>query len=168
MRNKFEQITKFECLYECKGESQFMFKQLCLLLVIVITIIALMAISIPKYQSLVRQKRETMLKDNLSEIRRVIKQYIKDKQQAPHSLQDVVEAGYFRQLPIDPIMNSNSTWEAVSETIVLSPGRTDRAGSRPMERPILLGSHSMSCIAKSGTPPLYVGKPESGGCHKIR
>jgi general secretion pathway protein G len=67
-----------------------------------------------------------MLKDNLFEIRRVIDQYFKDKQQAPHSLQDVVDAGYFRQLPIDPITNSNSTWKPVTETIVLSPGRTDR------------------------------------------
>jgi general secretion pathway protein G len=90
------------------------------------TITTLVAISLPKYQSQVRQVRETVLKDTLFEIRRVIKQYIKDKQQVPHSLQDLVEAGYFRQLPIDPITNSNSSWKPVIETIVVSPRQTDR------------------------------------------
>jgi general secretion pathway protein G len=103
-----------------------MFKRVHLWLAIVVAIIvALSAISIPKYRSAVRQSRETVLKDNLFEVRRVIKQYISDKHQTPHSLQDLVDAGYFRQLPIDPITNSNSSWKPVIETIAISPGRTD-------------------------------------------
>jgi general secretion pathway protein G len=86
----------------------------------------LVAISITKYQSPVRQARETVLKDNLFEICRVIKQFIKDRQQAPHSLQNLVEAGYFRRLPIDPMTNSNSSWKPVIETIVVSPEQTDQ------------------------------------------
>ena len=104
-----------------------MFKSKRLWLSIGITIMAiLVAISIPKFQSTVRQSKEIVLKDNLFEIRRIVKQYIRDKQQAPHSLQDLVEAGYFRQLPIDPMTNSNSSWNPVIETMVVSPGRTDR------------------------------------------
>jgi len=104
-----------------------MFKRIRLWLMIGITIITiLVAILIPKYQSVVRETKERVLKDNLFEIRRVIDLYTKDKQQPPHSLQDLVEAGYFRQLPIDPMTNSNSSWNPVIETMVVSPGRTDR------------------------------------------
>ena len=104
-----------------------MFKRRRLWLVIGITIIAiLVAISISKYQSMIRDSKETALKQNLFEIRRVIDQYIKDKQQAPHSLQDLVDAGYFRQLPIDPMTDSNSSWKPVVQTIVVSPGQSSR------------------------------------------
>jgi general secretion pathway protein G len=85
-----------------------------------------MVISIRPYQSAVREARETVLKDNLSTMRRVITQYIKDKQQAPHSLQDLVDAGYFRQLPIDPVTRSNAGWQPVTGIVVISPGQTDR------------------------------------------
>jgi hypothetical protein len=81
---------------------------------------------------------------------RVIKQYIKDKKQAPHSLQDLVEAGYFRQVPIDPMTNSNSSWKPVIERSsfhqrkLIEVSRIYRAGrtrSHPMEPPILPGSY---------------------------
>jgi general secretion pathway protein G len=96
-------------------------------LMIGITVIAvLLATSIPKYKSLLLKTKESVLENNLLETRLVIKQYINDKQQAPHSLQDLVDAGYFRNLPTDPITKSNSSWRPVIETVVITPGRTDR------------------------------------------
>jgi general secretion pathway protein G len=96
-------------------------------LMIGITVIAvLLATSIPKYKSLLLKTKESVLENNLLETRLVIKQYINDKQQAPHSLQDLVDAGYFRNLPTDPITKSNSSWRPVIETVVITHGRTDR------------------------------------------
>jgi general secretion pathway protein G len=104
-----------------------MVKRKHLLLVIGITIIAiLLAVAIPKYQSVVLQTKETVLKDNLCDMRRVIDQYIKDKQTVPQSLQDLVQAGYFRQLPVDPMTNSSSSWKPVIGAVVVSPGKTGR------------------------------------------
>src|SRR5215216_5511691 len=95
-------------------------------LMIVITIIAILgAITIPMYKAVVLNAKETVLKDNLREMRRVIDQYTADKKKAPLSLQDLVDAGYFRQLPLDPITNSNSTWEAVTDTTIASPDQTE-------------------------------------------
>src|SRR6266516_2068908 len=95
-------------------------------LMIVITIIAILAaISIPMYKAVVLHAKETVLKDNLRELRRVIDQYTADKKKAPTTLQDLVDAGYFRQLPLDPITQSNSTWEPVTDTAVASPDQTD-------------------------------------------
>ena len=89
-------------------------------------IVILAAISISRYQAMIVRSREAVLNNNLTEMRSAIKRYIKDKQRAPQSLQDLVEAGYFRQLPIDPITNSNSSWKPVIEDVLISPGETDR------------------------------------------
>jgi general secretion pathway protein G len=101
-------------------------------------LVLLLTISISSYRSMLLKGRETVLKDNLSTMRRVIKQYTKDKQRPPHALRDLVDGGYFKQLPIDPITNSNSTWNAVIENAVVSPGHTElgitdvRSGSTSM------------------------------------
>src|SRR5438128_920766 len=90
-------------------------------LMIVITIIAILAsIAIPMYRAVVLNAKETVLHDNLRELRRAIDQYTADKKKAPAQLQDLVDAGYFRQLPIDPMTNSNSSWQTVNDTSVTS------------------------------------------------
>ena len=114
-------------------------------LMIVITIIAILgAIAIPMYKSVVLHAKETVLKDNLRELRRVIDQYTADKQKAPLSLQDLVDAGYFRELPGDPITNSNSTWQTASDTSVSSPEQTESG---------IVDVHSgSSAISSEGSP----------------
>jgi general secretion pathway protein G len=114
-------------------------------LMIVITIIAILgAVAIPVYKAVVLNAKETVLKDNLREMRRVIDQYTADKKKAPQSLQDLVDAGYFRQLPADPIMNSNSTWQTVNDTAVSSPDQTESG---------IIDVHSGSPgISSEGTP----------------
>jgi general secretion pathway protein G len=95
-------------------------------LMIVITIIAILAaISVPIYKAVVLSAKETVLKDNLRDLRKIIDQYTADKKKAPQALQDLVDAGYFRQLPIDPITNSNSTWEPATDTAVAAPDQTE-------------------------------------------
>lgn len=114
-------------------------------LMIVITIIAILgAIAIPMYKAVVLTAKETVLRDNLREMRRVIDQYTADKKKAPQSLQDLVDAGYFRQLPIDPITDSNSTWEPSTDTAVSSPDQTESG---------ITDVHSgSSAISTEGTP----------------
>src|SRR6187455_2064011 len=69
-------------------------------LMIVITIIAILAaISIPMYKAVVLNAKETVLKDNLRTLRVTIDQYTADKKKAPQSLQDLVDAGYFKEMP---------------------------------------------------------------------
>src|SRR5688500_7539986 len=65
-------------------------------LMIVITIIAILgAIAIPMYKAVVLNAKETVLKDNLRTLRKVVDQYTADKKKAPQTLQDLVDAGYF-------------------------------------------------------------------------
>ncbi len=83
-----------------------------------------------------------MLKNNLHEIRTTIDQYTADKHKAPQSLQDLVDAGYYRQIPLDPITNSKDTWQTVMDTAISSPDQTAsgilsdvRSGCLPEYRP---------------------------------
>ncbi len=114
-------------------------------LMIVITIIAILAaISVPIYKAVVLNAKETVLRDNLRDLRKIIDQYTADKKKAPQSLQDLVDAGYFRQLPIDPITNSNSTWEPANDTAVAAPDQTESG---------IVDVHSGSTtISSQGTP----------------
>jgi general secretion pathway protein G len=93
---------------------------------IVITIIAILAaIAVPIYRAVVLNAKETVLKSNLHDIRKVIDQYTADKKKAPLTLQDLVDAGYFREVPVDPITGSNTTWETITDTAVASPDQTE-------------------------------------------
>jgi general secretion pathway protein G len=103
-----------------------MLKRRIRLAVGVITVMILAGLLISRYDAMMLNSREEMLKQNLASMRGAIKQYINDKQRAPRSLQDLVESGYFRQLPIDPITNSNSSWKPVVENVAISPGQTER------------------------------------------
>jgi general secretion pathway protein G len=114
-------------------------------LMIVITIIAILAaVSIPMYKAVVLNAKETVLKDNLRTLRVVIDQYTADKKKAPQTLQDLVDAGYFKELPVDPMTGSNSTWETVADTSVSSPDQTESG---------IVDVHSGSTsISSEGTP----------------
>ena len=53
-----------------------------------------------------------------------------DKEKAPQSLQDLVEAGYLRKLPKDPFTGSEETWQVETSDALMSldqtePGITD-------------------------------------------
>ena len=80
-------------------------------LIIVMTIIGLLtAIAIPSYLNSVRKAREAVLREDLHTMRSAIDSYTVDKEQAPQSLDDLVQAGYLKTVPIDPITNKSDTW----------------------------------------------------------
>ena len=106
-------------------------------LIIVISImLILISIAAPLYRTSIIRSKEAVLRDDLFTLRSLIDQHTVDKQEAPQSLEDLVSAGYLRQIPVDPFTGSRKTWEVVFEEDVLSnpdqtaPGITDvRSGS---------------------------------------
>ncbi|HXM34438.1 MAG TPA: prepilin-type N-terminal cleavage/methylation domain-containing protein [Pyrinomonadaceae bacterium] len=79
-------------------------------LMIVITIIIILAsIALPQYQKTVKQAREAVLHDDLYQMRRLIDQYASDKGKLPQSLDELVSAGYMREVPTDPFTD-NKDW----------------------------------------------------------
>ena len=94
------------------------------LMVVISIIVILMSVAIPRYQASILRARETVLRDDLYTLRSVIDQYTLDKQKAPQSLQDLVEAGYLKQLPIDPFTNNRDSWVPMTDDSILSPDQS--------------------------------------------
>jgi general secretion pathway protein G len=99
-------------------------------LMIVITIMAiLISVALPAYQQSILRARESVLKQNLFTLRSVISQYTLDKQKAPQSLDDLVTAGYLKQIPVDPTTGRNDSWVVDEEQdTVMSLDQQDQGG----------------------------------------
>src|SRR5579864_8125487 len=99
------------------------------LMIVISLILILVSIAVPIYTQSVVRTRESVLRQDLFTLRSVIDQYTLDKQKAPQSLDDVVSAGYLKQVPKDP-MTGEANWETVQEDVLLAvdqnePGISD-------------------------------------------
>lgn len=93
-------------------------------LMIVITIILiLLGLAVGRYQQSVVRAKEAALKHNLVVMRQAIDQYTLDKQAAPQSLEDLVAAGYLREIPLDPITRQRD-WRVETSDLLLTPEQT--------------------------------------------
>lgn len=82
-------------------------------LIIVVAVVGILAsIALPNYKVAVIQAKEAVLKEDLYRMRDVIDQYFADKGEYPASLEALVEGGYLRAIPNDPITGSPN-WETV-------------------------------------------------------
>jgi general secretion pathway protein G len=94
------------------------------LMVVISIIVILMSVAIPRYQASILRARETVLRDDLYTLRSVIDQYTLDKQKAPQSLQDLVDSGYLKSLPMDPFTNSRDSWVPMTDDSIMSPDQS--------------------------------------------
>lgn len=80
---------------------------------VVITILGvLVAVALPSYRNAVVQAREAVLRQDLFVFRDLIDQYQADRGQYPPSLEALVEAGYLRKIPVDPITRQPD-WQVI-------------------------------------------------------
>ena len=85
-------------------------------LIIVLSIIGLLVgLGMPTYKSATVRARETVLKENLFILRKLIDQYAMDKGKYPDSLQALVQDSYLRSIPVDPMTRQATTWVEVRE-----------------------------------------------------
>lgn len=96
-------------MQNCKGFT------LLELMISMFIIIILLSVALPAYQRSVQHARETVLAENLFQMRRAIDQYGADKGKKPQSLDDLVEGEYLREKPIDPI-TEKAEWNEIQGT----------------------------------------------------
>ncbi len=95
-------------------------------LMIVMVIIGLLAaVAVPAYVQNVRNAREAVLREDLHAMRSAIDAYTIDKQKAPQSLDDLVQAGYLKVMPVDPFTHRTDTWQPVQTDALQSLDQTD-------------------------------------------
>lgn len=84
-------------------------------IIIVFTMIGiLVGLALPEYKNAVRKGKEAALKEDLFQFRKLIDQYFSDKGRYPASLQALVDEGYLRKIPADPI-TAAIDWTEVRE-----------------------------------------------------
>ena len=94
-------------------------------LIIVIAIISiLLSIAVPKYSRSVQQAHEAVLKQDLFALRRSIDNYTMDKAKAPQSLEELVSAGYLREIPRDPV-TQQPDWVPVQDDSLMSADQSE-------------------------------------------
>lgn len=73
------------------------------LMIVISIIIILAAVTLPQFQRTIRHTRESVLRDNLHQMRKLIDQFGADKGRLPQSLDELASEGYMREIPVDPI-----------------------------------------------------------------
>ena len=95
-------------------------------LMIVMAIIGVLAvIAVPSYVSALKHAREAVLKEDLHVLRAAIDSYTMDKQKAPQSLDDLIQDGYLKSIPEDPMTRSTTTWVTDTSDAMHSLDETD-------------------------------------------
>jgi general secretion pathway protein G len=103
------------------------------LMIVMVIIGILAAIAVPMYVQSVRHAKEAVLREDLRTLRSAIDAYTVDKQKAPQTLDDLVEAGYIKSMPKDPFTNRTDTWV---------PGQDDTLQSLDQTEPGINDVHS--------------------------
>jgi len=83
------------------------------LMVVLAIISTLLLLVTPRYFDQLEAAKETVLRDNLRTTREVIDKFYGDTGRYPESLGELVEKKYLRSIPIDPLTDSNNTWQVV-------------------------------------------------------
>ena len=95
-------------------------------LMIVMAIIGVLAVvAIPSFVGALKQAREAVLKEDLHVLRTAIDSYTEDKQKAPQSLDDLIQDGYLKAIPEDPMTRSTTTWVTNMSDALHSLDQTD-------------------------------------------
>ncbi len=90
------------------------------LMIVILIIFILLGLAAGRYDRTVVRSREAVLKHDLMVMREAIDNFTLDKQAAPQSLDDLQQAGYLREVPVDP-MTQAKDWVPQFDNVVLSP-----------------------------------------------
>jgi general secretion pathway protein G len=80
------------------------------LMIVMAIMLILTTLAVASYTTALRHAREAVLREDLQVMRTAIQSYTMDKEKAPQSLDDLVQSGYLRAIPIDPMTHSSETW----------------------------------------------------------
>ncbi len=97
-------------------------------MIVISIMLILVSIAVPQYTSSIKRARESVMRQDLFTLRSLISQYTLDKQKAPQSLDDLIQANYMKQIPVDP-MTGQADWTVEqAEDTISSPDQQDEGG----------------------------------------
>jgi len=114
--------TPFSRLGSCFSHPSAGFTLIELIIVLAILSLLLM-IAVPRYFAHVERTKEVTLKQDLNVMRDAIDKFYGDKGRYPDTIEELVTLRYIRDIPVDPITDSGTTWK------VVPPPDTDTKGA---------------------------------------
>jgi general secretion pathway protein G len=100
------------------------------LLVVMAILATLLSIAAPRYFESVERAKEAALRTDLRLLREAIDKHRADTGQFPDSLERLATLRYLRNVPVDPVTDSASSWALVPNPDGTTPGVFDvRSGS---------------------------------------
>ena len=101
------------------------------LMVVMAIIATLVVVALPRYEISVDSAKLTALKTNLRILRSSLDRHYEDKGKYPETLQALVDARYIKEIPVDPVSESASTWVSLDDPQGELEGIVDvRSGAR--------------------------------------
>ena len=104
------------------------------MMIVISLLLILISIALPVYNRSILRAKESVLKQDLFTLRQVISQYTLDKQKAPQTLDDLVQAGYLKVIPKDPF-TGEANW---------TPDQEDSVMAVDQQEPGIVDVHSAS------------------------
>lgn len=95
------------------------------LMIVMLIIGVLAAVAVPSFIASIRNAKEAALKEDLHVMRDAIESYTMDKNKAPQSLDDLVQNGYLKTIPEDPMTHSRDTWVTSTDDTYSDIDQTD-------------------------------------------
>lgn len=83
------------------------------LLVVMAIVALLLSLALPRYFNHLEASKEIILRQDLAVMRDAIDKFHGDKGRYPESLDELVTARYLRSIPVDPIIEQSTAWQAV-------------------------------------------------------
>ncbi len=84
------------------------------LLVVLAIMGALLTLVVPRYFEQAERAKETVLRENLTVMRASIDRFHGDRGLYPQTLEELVERRYLREVPMDTVTGSRTTWTLVA------------------------------------------------------
>jgi len=92
------------------GEKGFTLIELLVVMAIIATLMTLVA---PRFFSQTERAKQVVQAHNLNAIHSALDAFRRDKLFGPENLEELVEEGYLRELPLDPVSNQRDSWQII-------------------------------------------------------
>ncbi len=103
-------MTELRCLILKNQRGFTLFELLAVMLIMAV----LATIAVPSYKRSQIKAQETVLAEDLFQMRRAIDGYFSDHARYPDSLDQLVENKYLRGIPRDPFTRTEDSWKCVA------------------------------------------------------
>lgn len=92
------------------GEKGFTLIELLVVMAIIATLMTLVA---PRFFKQTEHAKHVVLEHNLNALHSALDAFRRDRFVGPQSVDELVQEGYLRQLPVDPVTGHRDSWQLI-------------------------------------------------------